>query len=117
MGHIRPRKGGRGNSGGLEKNPRSAKFPFVKCFPSKYENLRDVCDMYVLQSLNNQIYILSVIIMENNWRLTNLLVLNRTRPEINFAPVPEPPVKFGTETGTRLCHWYLPNKMCLENLL
>ena len=32
----------------------------------------------------------------------------RTRPELNFTPVPKPvpPVKSGTGTGTRLCHRY-----------
>ena len=30
----------------------------------------------------------------------------KTRPELNFAPVPEPepPAKSGTGNGTRLCH-------------
>ena len=30
-------------------------------------------------------------------------VLTKTQPELNFAPVPEPPVISGTRTGTRLC--------------
>ena len=36
----------------------------------------------------------------------------RTRPELNFAPVPESPVKSGT--GTRLCHWYLSRKCAIK---
>ena len=37
---------------------------------------------------------------------TQLYLTIRTRPELNFAPVPEPLVKSGTgtRTGTRLCH-------------
>ena len=43
-----------------------------------------------------------------NFRLNFLdscrIIWSRTRPELNFAPVPDPPAKSGT--GTKLCHRY-----------
>ena len=46
------------------------------------------------------------------------VVRTRTRPELNFAPVPEPvpesPVKSGTGPGTRLCHRYRYQALSLE---
>ena len=45
--------------------------------------------------------------MYRNYNSINVLG-TRTRPELSFVPEPvtEPPVQYGTATGTRLCHRY-----------